>query len=435
MAADLRLVAHAAQRHADELAVGAAGDGLGERGLAHAGGADQAEDRALGLVHELAHGQELDDALLDLLQAVVVLVQDALRAQQVLALAGALGPRHRDQPVQVVAGDGGLGGHGRHRLQALQLLEGPLLGLLGHARELDLLAELLDLVQAVVLAAELLLDRLHLLVEVVLLLRALHLLLDPPLDALVDLQLVDLALEDGQDALQAVLGREDVEQVLLLLHRQHQVRGDGVRQLARVLDPHRGQHGVVVEVVGELHVLLEQGDDLGHHGLDAAARLHLAGDELHHHLEEALLLLELEGAPAVQPLHQHLHVAVGELQALHDVADGAQGVDLLRPGVVPGGVVLRGEEDPLALQERVLQGLDRAGPPDDERHHHVGEDHHVTQRDQREGLDHVHLVLVAPLHPSKVHPGGKTPYAMILWCSGQAPAPGRRPASRPSRSR
>ena len=38
----------------------------------------------------------------------------------------------------------------------------------------------------------------------------------------------------------------------------HEVGGDGVGELARVLDAHRGQHGVVVEVVRELHVLLEQ---------------------------------------------------------------------------------------------------------------------------------------------------------------------------------
>ena len=110
------------------------------------------------------------------------------------------------------------------------------------------------------------------------------------------------------------------------------------------------------------------------------------------------VLLELEGAAAVEALHQDLHVAVGQLQALDDVADGAEGVDLVGARVVPGGVVLGGEEDALPLHQRVLEGLDGAGPPDDERDHHVGEDHDVPQRHHGQGLDHVGSFLVSPEH-------------------------------------
>jgi hypothetical protein len=80
VAADLGLVAHAAQRHAHELAVGGLGDRLAERGLADAGRADQAQDRRLQLVDALLHGEVLEDAFLDLLQAVVVLVEHLLGA-------------------------------------------------------------------------------------------------------------------------------------------------------------------------------------------------------------------------------------------------------------------------------------------------------------------------------------------------------------------
>src|SRR5437868_12018664 len=53
MAADLRLVAHAAERHPYEVATGRARDRLAERGLADAGRADQAQDRALHLFYAL----------------------------------------------------------------------------------------------------------------------------------------------------------------------------------------------------------------------------------------------------------------------------------------------------------------------------------------------------------------------------------------------
>ena len=72
MAANLRLIAHAAQRHADKLAAGGLGDRHAERGLAHARRSDEAENRALRILHQLAHGEKLEDALLDLFEAVVV---------------------------------------------------------------------------------------------------------------------------------------------------------------------------------------------------------------------------------------------------------------------------------------------------------------------------------------------------------------------------
>ena len=56
-----------------------AGDGLAQRGLADAGRPDEAEDRALLARRQLAHGQVLEDALLHLLQVVVVGVQDLAR--------------------------------------------------------------------------------------------------------------------------------------------------------------------------------------------------------------------------------------------------------------------------------------------------------------------------------------------------------------------
>ena len=79
VAADLGLVAHAAERDADELAPERARDRLAERRLADARRPGQAEDRPLLPRRELAHRQVLEDALLHLLQIVVVGVED-LRA-------------------------------------------------------------------------------------------------------------------------------------------------------------------------------------------------------------------------------------------------------------------------------------------------------------------------------------------------------------------
>ena len=79
MASDLGLVMHAAERQPHEFAAHGAGDRLAERGLADAGRADEAQDRALAFGLQLAHREIFEDALLDLGQAVMVLVEDAAR--------------------------------------------------------------------------------------------------------------------------------------------------------------------------------------------------------------------------------------------------------------------------------------------------------------------------------------------------------------------
>ncbi len=156
VAPDLRLVPHAAQGEAQEGPVQGPGDGSGQGGLAHPGRAHQAKDgpaqagarpRRRGGVAQPAHdGQVLQDPHLDLLQAGMVLVQDALGLVQVQVLVGVGLPGQRQQPVDVAARHGGFGALGGHALQPVQLLQGLLLGLLAHLRLEDLLAQAADLV-------------------------------------------------------------------------------------------------------------------------------------------------------------------------------------------------------------------------------------------------------------------------------------------------
>src|SRR5437773_721503 len=111
----------------------------------------------------------------------------------------------------------------RHRIGAFILSTRVLV----HVRAAYLLLHLLE-VRALLALAELLLDRLHLLVEVVLALALLHLPLDAAADALLDLQDVDLGLELRQQVLEARLDVEHLEHLLLLLELERQVRGDRV---------------------------------------------------------------------------------------------------------------------------------------------------------------------------------------------------------------
>ena len=80
----------------------------------------------------------------------------------------------------------------------------------------DLLFQLLHLVAAVLALAELLLDRLELLVQIVLALRLLHLTLDPVADPLLHLEHADLAFHEGVDLLEPFAHGLALQQLLLL---------------------------------------------------------------------------------------------------------------------------------------------------------------------------------------------------------------------------
>src|SRR6516164_3768164 len=183
MAANFGLVAHAAERNADEFASGRSSDRLAERGLADAGWTDQTKDRASQLVGALLHGEIFDDALLDLLETIVIGIEYLLGERQVFLDLRLLIPRNREQPVEIIAHDGCFRRHRRHLTQLLELVLRLLTRLFREFGVLDLFFELGEFVLAV-LVAQFLLDRLHLLVEVVLALRLLHLTLHPRADAL-----------------------------------------------------------------------------------------------------------------------------------------------------------------------------------------------------------------------------------------------------------
>ena len=162
------------------------------------GGPDEQQDGAADRVREAAHREVLEDALLDLLEAVVVLVEDLGRLLDVEAVVGGDGPRQRDEPVHVGPDDADLGRGGRDPAHPVDLLDRPGADLLGHARGLDLLAQLVDLGLLRVVLAQLALDGLELLAEDVLALGLVHLGLDLALDLPLELEDLDLAGEEAR---------------------------------------------------------------------------------------------------------------------------------------------------------------------------------------------------------------------------------------------
>ena len=88
------------------------------------------------------------------------------------------------------------------------------------------------------------------------------------MDLALELQHLALVRENLQQALEALLDVERLEDILLLADFERQVGGDGIRKLAwmRHVD-HRGV-GVEIEFAGQPHVLLELLGDRTPHRLD-----------------------------------------------------------------------------------------------------------------------------------------------------------------------
>ena len=259
--------------------------------------------------------------------------------------------------------------------------------LAGFLRELGLLDLLLELGQLVAtfVVAELLLDRLHLLVEVVLALRLLHLTLDAGADPLLDLENGDFALHHAEHLLQALGDGRDLEDRLLVGDLDGEMRSDGVGELGRLVDlGHRG-HDLGRDLLVELHVVLE----LGHHRAGKRLGLDLVAERIRKSLGLGLVIFVRAGiglhlGPA-RALDQHLHGAVGQLQELEHVGQGADLVDRIRCRIVIRRIDLGCQKDVTVPLDHLLKRADRLFAADEERHDHVRKDNNVAQRQNRIG--------------------------------------------------
>ena len=180
------------------------------------GGPDEAQDRALHVGLQAANRQVIQNAVLHLLQIVVVGIEDLLGFQNVHFHARRFLPRQHRQPLDVVAREAVVGGHRRHARQPAQFLQGLFLHVVGHARRFNLLPQLLGVARGFVLLAQFLLDGLHLLAQVVLALRLLHAVLHFALDLVAQLLNFQLLGQVLVDLLQAHMNVGRLQHVLLV---------------------------------------------------------------------------------------------------------------------------------------------------------------------------------------------------------------------------
>ena len=230
VAADLGLVANAAERHAHELAAHRPGDRFAEAGLADAGRPDEGDDRSFAtrgadpvgvwslvdaaVVAQLAGGEELDDAVLHVAEAVVIGVEHRSCFDEVELVLAALAPRQFEDAIEPRAHPGVLRGLFAHPLEPIEFLGDRRLHAVGRVEVVELGAEFAD--DVVCTLAELLADRVELLAQEPLALLLVDALAHVVTDRLRHLefgQMVPGPRVDGVDAVGQVHGAQHDEAI------------------------------------------------------------------------------------------------------------------------------------------------------------------------------------------------------------------------------
>ena len=328
MAADLGLVAHAAQGDAGELASQRIGHAPAQGSFAHAGRADQAEDRAFDLFPALDDGQELQQAILDLRQPEMLLVEDALGFGQIEFVLGLLHPRQAEDPVQVMPANavfrrgGGICWRRSSSWVATCFASARQGGLL------DLVAQRADFAGVGVGLAQFALDGAHLLAQEEVALGLGDGGGDLALDLGAEREHLMLAVKHRQEAGETFLDGSGLEQLLPLLEGQVQVDGDQVGKVAGVFGIKGGDLDLLGEGGRELDDFLELALSVAHHRrqfdrilLQVVQQLELGGQ-----VGDGLgILLDLNPP---QALDEHPHGVVGEFEHLQHARRAADLVHL-----------------------------------------------------------------------------------------------------------
>ena len=182
------------------------------------------------IVAELAGGEELDDAVLHIGQAVVVGVEHEAGRGEVERVVAALAPRQLEDPVEPGADPGVFGRLGAHPFETVELLGDGRLHALGGVERFELGAEVAD--HVVVTLAQFLADGVELLAQQPFTLLLVDPFADVVADRLGDLQLGEVVARprvDGVDAIGQVDGTEHHEPVGV---GELGPRGHGVGQFA-----------------------------------------------------------------------------------------------------------------------------------------------------------------------------------------------------------
>ena len=241
VAADVGLVANAAQRDAHVFAIHGAGDRSGNGSFADAGRADQTQNLAAEIGADLLCGNVFHNAFFHLFQTVVILVQNLLHRFCVCAILGFLRPRNFQTNIQVVDEHGGFGRTVRGFIQSIHFFEQLFLYLFGQFRGGDLLFIFVNVRAAL---AQLFLNHLHLLAQIVFALVAVHPLGNAAANVGLGFHQLGFLTQNHQKHFAARKGVKAFQHGLLVLRTHQNIRRDKIGERAGVGVKPRGVQNI-----------------------------------------------------------------------------------------------------------------------------------------------------------------------------------------------
>ena len=164
------------------------------------------------------------------------------------------------------------------------------------------------------------------------------------------------------------------------------MRGDGVGQATGVVDAGDRRQDLRRDFLVEFDVEVELLHDRAAQGFDfaglVARQRHFGLDRRHIAGEMQLAVFDLVDLGALLAFDQHLDGAIGQLEHLQDGGDATHAEHVLDRGLILGCGFLGHQHDAALGLHGGFQRLDALGPAHKQRDDHVGEHHHVAQRQQ-----------------------------------------------------
>ena len=354
VAADFRFIPHAAQGHLHKLAPHRLGDSPDDGGFAHAGRAHKAKDWALHVLLHAQNGQVFDNALLDLFQPVVILGQHPPGPLEVKVVGSGFSPGQVKNPFNIGAADVHLRGAGSHAGQALQLLLALLPGLFVEGRFFHAIPQIVGFHGFAV--AQLSLDSLHLLPQIIILLILLNLLLDTGLHLFFHPGQLGFPGQDAAQGFQTALDVQFLQNALAILHTGEDVGRNNIGNLIRRVHIPHGVHRFLADPLARLGIGLKKVLRRANKCLQLRVVFrHGRVGELHVALQVGFLLGDrLQYAPAFT-LHEHAQVVPGQVHHLFDGGDGAHPAQFLHARVFHLRILLGDQENLLVFQHGLFQ--------------------------------------------------------------------------------
>ena len=355
---NLSLIVHATQGDTHILAVQRTGNALSQRCLAHSRRTVEADNRTLQVAAQLQHGHVFENALLNLLHAVVVLVQDALGFLEVEVVLRVFAPGEGDKRLEISQLDIIVG---RLRIQLVQFVQLSVESLVHFLAPLLVLGFLLQFLplRTALARPEFFLDVLNLLLEEVLALLFVNVNLGLCLDVVLQFEQLQLPVERLQQVKHAVQRAIVAEHLYLVLQRQRKIGTVVVHSRYRIIDIVEGKGRLVGHVIIAMNILVDLSVQFLKGRVDHAVVLvsQLFFERLCLAHQVRMVLDNLGQGATSQSLHDDGHGVTRHLQQFHHTRIDADGEQVSLRRCLNGCVALADDSaDGLGI---LLQVLDK----------------------------------------------------------------------------